>query len=136
MYILNKNTNIVLSGVLDYSSCDNTTSFESDKRKDFDLFKILISKFNNTKYSVFIKESDDVPVLQSSRRKFSNLFSIVANIIIFLICITVGSTNSGVVSTLSDLGIFNKYILLFFVGIIVFFHFQSKSSLFFSLKLI
>ena len=58
MYILNKNTNIVLSGVLDYSSVGNTISFETNKRKDFDLYNTLISKFNNTKYTVFIKESE------------------------------------------------------------------------------
>ena len=58
MDILEKNTNIVLSGVLDYSSCDNITSFESDKRKDYELYKTLISKFINTKYTVFLKESD------------------------------------------------------------------------------
>ena len=58
MNILEKNTNIVLSGVLDYSSCENTISFESDKRKDYELYKTLISKFINTKYTVFLKESD------------------------------------------------------------------------------
>ena len=58
MDILGKNTNIVLSGVLDYSSCENTISFESDKRKDYELYKTLISKFINTKYTVFLKESD------------------------------------------------------------------------------
>ena len=58
MDILEKNTNIVFSGVLDYSSCDNITSFESDKRKDYELYKTLISKFINTKYTVFLKESD------------------------------------------------------------------------------
>ena len=35
MNILEKNTNIVLTGVLDYSSCENIISFESDKRKSF-----------------------------------------------------------------------------------------------------
>ena len=58
MNILEKNTNIVLTGVLDYSSCENTISFESDRRKDYELYKTLISKFINTKYTVFIKESD------------------------------------------------------------------------------
>ena len=58
MNILDKNTNSVLAGVLDYSSCDNITSFESDKRKDFDLYNTLISKFKNTKYTIFLKESD------------------------------------------------------------------------------
>jgi len=58
MNILEKNTNIVLTGVLDYSSCENIISFESDKRKDYELYKTLISKFINTKYTVFLKESD------------------------------------------------------------------------------
>ena len=44
MDILEKNTNIVLSGVLDYSSCENTISFESDKRKDYDL---ILAKYHH-----------------------------------------------------------------------------------------
>ena len=58
MKIFNRYTNLLISGVLDYSSCENTISFNSESRKDYELYKTLISKFKNIKYNKFIKEKD------------------------------------------------------------------------------
>lgn len=58
MNIFSKNTNIIIAGALDYSSCSEVDSFDQNKRKDYELFEILNSKFQNTKYSEFIKETE------------------------------------------------------------------------------
>ena len=58
MNILNRYTNLVIAGVLDYSSCENIISFNSENRKDYELYKTLISKFKNIKHSTFIKEKE------------------------------------------------------------------------------
>jgi len=49
MNILHKNINILICGVCDYSACKNTTSFETLKRKDYELFKTLKNKFKKIK---------------------------------------------------------------------------------------
>ena len=58
MNILNRYTNLVIAGVLDYSSCENIISFNSENRKDLELYQTLISKFKNIKHSTFIKEKE------------------------------------------------------------------------------
>ncbi len=57
MNIYENNANYIISGVLDYSYCTDTTSFDEDKRKDYELYEIFNANFKQINQNYFLKDN-------------------------------------------------------------------------------
>mgnify|MGYP001323775161 CR=1 FL=1 len=82
---------------------------------------------------VFIKGKDDIPSTNLGKRNFVNITAFILNIMVFIFACLLGTNWSGI-SILSAVGLFNEYIFLLLFGVLVFFHFQSNSSIAMLLK--
>ena len=57
MNIYEKNTNYIISGVLNYSNCADASSFDAEKRKDHELYEIFNSNFKQINQNYFLKDN-------------------------------------------------------------------------------
>ena len=96
------------------------------------IYSVSIS-FSFYVLAFFIKGKDDIPSTNLGKRIFVHITALIVNIIVFSLASVIGSFGSGI-SILSSIGLFNKYIFLLLFGVLVFFHFQSNSSIAMLLK--
>ena len=57
MNIYEKNTNYIISGILDYSNLAHTSSFDAEKRKDSELYEIFNTNIKQINQNYFLKDN-------------------------------------------------------------------------------